>query len=199
MNQQVNISKTKLRYILAMGLAATTLAAVLAYTAGGQAFLLSPDAEQGHNLVMSLLSGLQIYNPQMHDDSMPQIQGMEGQMSDSPMHGLIGNNILGGQGTLPAGGLAAVVVIGAVILSVAAFVLSWRSKSFAVGGLLAASGVILMIPPLIALVNVNFTVTTFERPLVGVTFGFVILGLGIAKGIETTRGLKKRLLSLANL
>jgi hypothetical protein len=95
--------------------------------------------------------------------------------------------MLGGQATLPAGGLAAVVVTGAIILAVAAFVVSWKRKSFAVAGLLAASGVILMIPPLIALASVDFAAITFQGPLIGVTIGFVILGLRIVKGIETTR------------
>jgi hypothetical protein len=64
---------------------------------------------------------------------------------------------------------------------------SWKQRSFAVAGLLTASGIILMIPPLIALTNINFAAIGFHGPLMGVTFGLLILGLGVAKGIETTR------------
>jgi hypothetical protein len=186
-SRQVNVNMRKVRYVLSVGLAVATLAVVLAYALAGQVLLQSTYAEPGHNTIMSLLSGLQIYDPQMHDSPEPQMQGMNGQASEPPTHEVIGNNMLGGQATLPAGGLAAVVVTGAIILAVAAFVVSWKRKSFAVAGLLAASGVLLMIPPLIALANVNFAAITFQGPLVGAIFGFVILGLGIAKSIEGTR------------
>jgi hypothetical protein len=78
-------------------------------------------------------------------------------------------------------------VISAIALAIAAFVVSWKQRSFAVVGLLAASGIILLVLPLIALTSTNFTVIGLQGPLVGVTFGLVILGLGVAKGIETTR------------
>jgi hypothetical protein len=174
----------KLRRVLSVGLAAATLAVVLAYMLGGQALLQSPYVEPGHNLVMSLMRGIGgpvLSASQMHPGPTSESQ------TQSPMHGIIGNNVLGGQATLPAGGLAAVVVISTIALAAAAFVVLWKKRSFAVAGLLAASGIILMIPPLIALMNINFAVIGFQGPLVGVTFGLVILGLGVAKGIETTR------------
>jgi hypothetical protein len=95
--------------------------------------------------------------------------------------GLIGNNMLGSPKTLPAGGLAAVVVMGAIILAAAAFVVSWKQRSFVVAGLLAASGIILMILPL---ANMNFV---FPGPIIGVIVGLAIFGLGVAKGIRTAR------------
>jgi hypothetical protein len=95
--------------------------------------------------------------------------------------GLIGNNILGSPATLPAGGLAVVVVISAIALAVSAFIVSWNQRSFVVGGLLTASGVILMILPL---ANMNFVI---PGPIIGVVVGLAILGLGMAKGIRSAR------------
>jgi hypothetical protein len=95
--------------------------------------------------------------------------------------GLIGNNILGSPATLPAGGLAVNVVAGAITFAIAAFVISWKQRSYIVAGLLAASGVILMILPL---ANMNFVI---PGPIIGFIAGLVILGLGVAKGIRTAR------------
>jgi hypothetical protein len=94
---------------------------------------------------------------------------------------LIGNNILGSPKTLPAGGLAVNVVAGAITFAIAAFVISWKQRSYLLAGLLAASGVILMILPL---ANMNFVI---PGPIIGVIVGLVILGLGVAKGIRTAR------------
>jgi hypothetical protein len=104
-------------------------------------------------------------------------------MSESQMQGmnqgLIGNNILGSPATLPAGGLAVIVVTSAIALAAAAFVVSWKQRSFLVAALLAASGIILMILPL---ANMNFVI---PGPIIGVIVGLMILGLGVAKGIRT--------------
>ncbi|HJU35001.1 MAG TPA: hypothetical protein VJ695_07750, partial [Nitrososphaera sp.] len=106
-------------------------------------------------------------------------------MSESQMQGmnqgLIGNNVLGSPATLPAGGLAVVVVISAIVLASAAFIASWKQRSFVVAGLLAASGIILMILPL---ANMNFVI---PGPIIGFVVGLAILGLGIAKGIRAAR------------
>jgi hypothetical protein len=50
-----------------------------------------------------------------------------------------------------------------------------------VAGLLAASGIILMILPL---ANMNFVI---PGPIIGVIVGLMILGLGLAKSIRTAR------------
>ncbi len=97
--------------------------------------------------------------------------------------GLIGDNILGSPKTLPAGGFAAVVVIGVIPLSAAAFIMSSKQKSFIVTGLLAASGVILMILPL---ANMNFVI---PGPIIGVVVGLGILGLGVATGVRSARAM----------
>jgi hypothetical protein len=185
----------KLRYILSIGLAAATLAIVLTYVLGAPALLQTAQAEEGHQMFMSLftpliqaITGGHSSMAQMHGGGAPASEStMEG-MSESQVHemrqgtmGLIGNNILGSPATLPAGGLAVNVVAGAIAFSIAAFVISWKQRSYLVAGLLAASGIILMILPL---ANMNFMI---PGPIIGVVVGLVILGLGVAKGIRTAR------------
>jgi hypothetical protein len=122
---------------------------------------------------------------QMHDapaGESQQMQGMsESQMQGGMNQGLIGNNILGSPAGLAAGGLAAVVIMGAITFAVAAFVVSWKQRSFLLAGLLTASGIILMILPL---ANLNFMI---PGPIIGVVVGLGILGLGVAKGITAAR------------
>ena len=186
----------KLRYILSIGLAAATLAVVLTYMLVAQAILQTPQAEEGHNLFMSIFKPL-IQAIAGGHRSMAQMHGGDGsvseekqessmqQMSESQMQGrgmnqgLIGNNILGSPATLPAGGLAVIVVTTAIALAAAAFVVSWKQRSFLVAGLLIASGIILMILPL---ANMNFVI---PGPIIGVIAGLVILGLGVAKTVRT--------------
>jgi hypothetical protein len=121
----------------------------------------------GHRSMAQIHGG----SPASEEESM--MQGMN--------QGLIGNNILGSPATLPAGGLAVIVVTTAIALAAAAFVVSWKQRSFPVAGLLAASGIILMILPL---ANMNFVI---PGPIIGVIVGLMILGLGVAKGIRTAR------------
>jgi hypothetical protein len=186
----------KLRYILSVGLAAATLAVVLTYVLGAPALLQTAQAEEGHKLFMSLfmpliqaITGGHSSMAQTHGGGAPASEStMEG-MSESQVHetrrqgtmGLIGNNILGSPATLPAGGLAVNVVAGAITFAIAAFVISWKQRSYVVAGLLMASGIILMILPL---ANMNFVI---PGPIIGVIVGLVILGLGIAKGVNTAR------------
>jgi hypothetical protein len=96
---------------------------------------------------------------------------------------LVLTNVLGGPALLQSAGLAAAIVVSAIALSVAALVVSWKQRSFVVAGLLAASGIILMIPAIIA--TGYFAVIVFPGPMLGVIFGLVIFGLGVAKGIRT--------------
>jgi hypothetical protein len=183
MIKQVNINMTNLRYILSIGLAAATLAVVLTYVLGAQALLQTSQAEEGHNLFMSMFMPL-IQAITGGHTSMSQMHGgpaSEESMMQGMNQGLIGNNMLGSPKTLPAGGFAAVVVMGSIILATAAFVVSWKQRSYLVAGLLAASGVILMILPL---ANMNFVI---PGPIIGVVVGLAILGLGVAKGIRTAR------------
>jgi hypothetical protein len=187
----------KLRHILSIGLAAATLAVVLTYVLGAPALLQTAQAEEGHELFMSLfmpliqaITGSHSSIAQMHGGGgAPTSESTMKGMSESQMQemrrqgtmGLIGNNILGSPATLPAGGLAVNVVAGAITFAIAAFVISWKQRSYVVAGLLAASGVILMILPL---ANMNFVI---PGPIIGFIVGLVILGLGVAKGIRTAR------------
>ncbi len=98
---------------------------------------------------------------------------------------LVLTNVLGGSVLLQSAGLAAAIVISAIALAVAALVVSWKQRSFVVAGLLTASGIILMIPAIIA--TGYFAIIVFPGPVLGVIFGVVIFGLGMAKGIRTAR------------
>lgn len=80
-------------------------------------------------------------------------------------------------------GLGAVFGISAIALSVAAFVLSLKKRSYVVAGLLAASGIIYMMPAVTALGD--FSVIVVPGPILGVLFGLLIFGLGAAKGART--------------
>jgi hypothetical protein len=82
-------------------------------------------------------------------------------------------------------GLVPVLGLGAIAPAVAAFVLSWKQRSFLVAGLLAASGIIGMIPGLIA--TGSLAVIVFPGPVFGVIYGLGLFGLGAAKGIGTAR------------
>jgi hypothetical protein len=183
----------KLRYILSIGLAVATLAIVLTYVLGAPALLQTPQAEEGHNLFMSMFMPLiqaitgghssmaRLHGTDLAQEEEPMMQGMSQSQMQGMNHGLIGNNILGSPATLPAGGLAVIVATSAIILAAASFVVSWKQRSYLVAGLLIASGIILMIFPL---ANMNFVI---PGPIIGVIIGLVILGLGVAKGVTTAR------------
>jgi hypothetical protein len=192
MGHLTNVNTGNLRHILSVGLATVTIVIVLTYALGAAALLQTPQAEQGHNLFMSIFRPLMQVISGGHSSSMSQMHGGDGgaaTVSDpQQMHGmsqgtmgLIGNNILGSPATLPAGGLAVVVVMAVTPLAVAAFIVSWNRKSFLVAGLLVASGIILMILPL---ANMNFVI---PGPIIGVVVGLAIFGLGMAMGIRSAR------------
>lgn len=73
----------------------------------------------------------------------------------------------------------------AIGFSTAAFLISWKQKSFVVTGLLAATGVMFMIPALIA--TGYLAVIVIPGPIFGVFIGLGIFGLGLAKGLRTGR------------
>ena len=81
-------------------------------------------------------------------------------------------------------GLVPELGIGTIPLAVAALVVSWNQRSYLVAGLLTASGIIGMIPGLIA--TGYFAVIVFPGPIYGVIYGLGLFGLGVAKGIRTT-------------
>lgn len=188
MSQRVKPSRRNFRCMLSVGLAAATLALVLTYVLGAQVLLQTPYAEPAHNLFMSLVQGIaggHSSMAQLHGGPAPDSQSQAMPESESQMQemnrGILGNNMLGSPAGMAAAGLAAVTLIGIIPLAAAAFVISWKQRSFVVAGLLAASGIILMILPL---ANMNFAI---PGPIIGVVVGLAILGLGVAKGITSAR------------
>jgi hypothetical protein len=180
----------KFRRVLTSGFASATLAVALTYVLGAPALLQTAQAEEGHNLFMSLLgaiTGDHSSMARMHGDSASDESTTEG-MSSSEMQamnrGVLANNMLGSPPGMAAAGFAAVVIMSAIPLAAAAFVISLKQMSFVVAGLLAASGVTLMILPL---ANMNLAI---PGPIIGVVAGLGILGLGVAKAVETLRALK---------
>jgi hypothetical protein len=95
-------------------------------------------------------------------------------------------NLAGGIAVL---GLAAgtALSVTSIALSAVVFAVSWKQRSYLIAGLLAATGVIYMIPALVALASINFAVIVFPGPILGVIFGLAIIGMGVAKGIRTAR------------
>src|SRR5918992_5581079 len=91
--------------------------------------------------------------------------------------------VVGGPAVMQGAGVAMAFVISAIALAVAAFIVSRNQRSFLVAGLLAASGAIIMVPGLIA--TGYLSVIVFPGPILGVIFGLIIFGLGVAKGIKT--------------
>jgi len=78
-----------------------------------------------------------------------------------------------------------VVPVGVLGLATAAFVISRRQRSFFVSGLLAVSGILLMVSSLIA--TGYLTMIVLPGPIIGVIIGLGILGLGIVKSIRTAK------------
>lgn len=101
-------------------------------------------------------------------------------------------NLIGSEVVLQAG---LVVIIGtiALVLAIAAFIVSWRHRSFLVAGLLGLSGIVLMMPALTALMNINFAIIEIPGPILGVISGLAALGLGVAKGIMAARTVTARI------
>ncbi len=84
-------------------------------------------------------------------------------------------------------GVAKISGLIAIALSVAAFALSIKLQSTVVAELLIAAGIIIMMPPVIAIVAAKAIV--FPGPILGVISYSPILVLGIAKAV--TASMKK--------
>ena len=89
-------------------------------------------------------------------------------------------NVLGGPAFL-----GDVDDLSAIALAAAAFVVSWKQRSYLVAGLLIAGGIVFMIPAIIA--TEYFAVIVIPGPILGIISGICILGLGIVKSIRTAR------------
>lgn len=105
-----------------------------------------------------------------------QISGMQMGMQG---HAAMAASHLGG---LNAGHVPGLVALG---LSVSAFILSWGQRSYLVAGLLIAGGITYTIhlAPFLG----DHSAIVFPGPIVGLFFGHMILGLGVAKGVGSAK------------
>jgi hypothetical protein len=94
-------------------------------------------------------------------------------------------NMAGGLALLQTTAVATAFVIGAVVLSIAAFVLSLRNRSIVVAAMLGVTGIMVMIPAMAA--TGYFAAIVFPGPIIGVFFGLGVIGMGVAKGVGTAR------------
>jgi hypothetical protein len=82
-------------------------------------------------------------------------------------------------------GLAPWPGIAVAVLATAAFAVSRERRSFAVAGLLAASGVVGVV---YGLLRTDFLMaTSFPGPIFGIILGLPILGLAVAEAVGATR------------
>jgi hypothetical protein len=95
-------------------------------------------------------------------------------------------NALGNVALLTKVGPTPVLSLAAMVLATAAFVVSWKQRSYLVAALLAASGIISTVPALNARRH-SIEVIVFPGSILGVIFGLVIFGLRVAMGIRTAR------------
>jgi hypothetical protein len=82
-------------------------------------------------------------------------------------------------------GLAPWPGIAVVAMAMAAFVLSRERGSFAVAGLLAASGVVGLVYGLVA--TEFLAAATFPGPVFGIITGLPVLVFGVASGVQAAR------------
>ena len=189
----MNISARNLRYAFSIGLATAILALVLTYVLGAPVLLQTPQAEEGHKLFMSiyvpLIQGItgghssisQIHGGPASEEQQSTMQRMPHPQMQGMNSGTLGKNMLGSPEGMAAAGFAAVVLMVVILLAAAAYIVSWKQRSFLVPGLLATSGIILMILPL---ANMNFVI---PGPIIGFIVGLGIVGIGVAKGIRMAR------------
>lgn len=86
-------------------------------------------------------------------------------------------------------GLAPWPGVAVVAMAAAAFALSREQGSFLVAGLLAASGVVGLV---YGLMTTEFlAAATFPGPVFGIIIGLPLLGLGVAKGVETAQARRR--------
>ena len=95
-------------------------------------------------------------------------------------------NAVGNVALITKVGPTPVLSLVAIVLASAAFIVSWKIRSYLVAGLLAASGIIFMVPALNAM-GYSFEVIVFPGPVLGIIFGLAIFGLGITICIRSAR------------
>ena len=99
---------------------------------------------------------------------------------------LVSINAVGNVAVVLKVGPTPVLSLSTIVLATAAFVVSWKQRSYLVSGLLAASGIIFMVPALNAM-GYSLKSIIFPGPILGVIFGLLIFGLGVAKAIVSSR------------
>ena len=95
-------------------------------------------------------------------------------------------NAVGNVALITKVGPTPVLSLVSIVLASAAFIVSWKIKSYLVAVLLAASGIIFMVPALNAM-GYSFEVIIFPGPILGIIFGLALLGLGMTIGIRSAR------------
>jgi hypothetical protein len=95
-------------------------------------------------------------------------------------------NALGNVALLTKVGPTPVLSLVAMAVATAAFVVSWKQRSYLLAGILAASGIIFMVPAL-NVMGYSLQFIVFPGPILGVIFGLVIFGLGLAMAIRVAR------------
>jgi glucan phosphoethanolaminetransferase (alkaline phosphatase superfamily) len=95
-------------------------------------------------------------------------------------------NAVGNVALVTKVGPTPVFSLAAIVLASVTFIASWNMRSYLVAGLLAASGIIFMVPALNAM-GYSFEVIVFPGPILGIIFGLVIFGLGVTNGIRSAR------------
>lgn len=95
-------------------------------------------------------------------------------------------NAVGNVAVLLKAGPTPVLSIAAMVLAAATFVIAWNQRSLFVAGLLTVSGIVFMLPALGAM-GYSFAFIVFPGPILGVIFGLVIFGLGLAMVARSVR------------
>src|SRR5437867_13060512 len=92
-------------------------------------------------------------------------------------------NAIGNVAVVLKVGPTPVLSLAAIGLATAAFVMSWKQRSFLVVGIFVASAFFFMWPALTAM-DYSFAVIVFHGSLLGVVFGILIFGLRLVRGIR---------------
>ena len=95
-------------------------------------------------------------------------------------------NAIGNIAIILKAGPTPVLSLAAMALAGASFAVTLYQRSLVVAGLLAASGVVFTIPALSAM-GYSFATIVFPGPILGVIFGLVILGLGMAMVVRARK------------
>lgn len=94
-------------------------------------------------------------------------------------------NAVGNVALVTKVGPTPVLSIVAMVVAAAAFVVSWKQRSYLVAGILAASGIIFMVPALNAM-GYSLQAIVFPGPILGVIFGACDIWAWIGDGHQSS-------------